>query len=264
MAKSEIKVVAGVETVRAKLLSDVGGIRYVFTTRRGASDLDHLDFDYRKEGEIDVAKSYERIASYFGVGTSNIYVPKQVHGSGVEILRDYPSRSRMLGRVENDACVTDFSGLVLTVLTADCLPILMVDPKRKVVAAVHAGWRSTVLGISRLAVEKMVDSFGSDPKDIVVALGPAIGPCCYEVGLDVISSVKKAFPFSERYLFDIREGHANLDLAGLNSHILAESGISEKNIWLSGLCTSCHPDLFYSYRRDGEGTGRMMNAIVLE
>lgn len=264
MEKSEIKVVAGVETVRSKLLDDIHGIRYVFTTRRGTSDLRPLDFDYRKEGNVDVAKSYERIALYFGVGTSNIYVTKQVHGNGVELLRDFPDRSQMLGSIENDACVTDLSSLVLTVLTADCLPILMVDPKRKVVAAVHAGWRSTVLGICRLTIEKMVDFFGSDPADIVAALGPAIGRCCYEVGLDVISSVKEAFPFSERYFFDMRKGHANLDLAGLNSHILMESGVLERNIWSSGLCTSCHPDLFYSYRRDGEGTGRMMNAIVLE
>jgi YfiH family protein len=242
-----------------------GGIRRLFTTKKASDDGGTLlDFDHRKGDNRTVRESYEAAADWFGVRTSSIFVMRQVHGGDIAVLRELPDPSRMRAAVTVDGVVTDRSRLVLTVLTADCLPILLADPRRHVIAAVHAGWRSSVAGIARKAVETMTSACGSDPADIVAALGPAIGPCCFEVGPEVVAAVREAFGFGGDYIEPKAGGKGMLDLVGLNRAVLADAGLPATGITAADLCTYCHGDLFYSYRHDGEATGRMLAGIMIE
>jgi hypothetical protein len=241
------------------------GIKRLFTTNKASADSESfLDFDYRKGDNRTVRVSYEAAADWFGVGSSSIFVMRQVHGGDIAVIRELPDSSRMRAAVSVDAVVTDRARLVLAVLTADCLPILVADPHRRVIAAVHAGWRSTVAGIARTAVETMASAFGSNPADIVAALGPAIGKCCFEVGPEVVAAVRESFRFGNDHIEVKADGKGMLDLVGLNRAVLTEAGVRADGIASADLCTYCHDELFYSYRRQGEGTGRMLAGIMIE
>jgi YfiH family protein len=157
---------------------------------------------------------------------------------------------------EGDALVTDRVGCLLVVRTADCLPILIADERRKAVAAVHAGWRGTLLGIAAQAVLAMQDRFGSRPADLLVAIGPAIGPCCYEVGEEVAPQFQNLFP--ERS--DLA-GRAHIDLREATRRQLEQAGVRGERITIARLCTRCNPEEFHSWRRDGRVAGRMRSGI---
>jgi hypothetical protein len=147
---------------------------------------------------------------------------------------------------DGDAIVTNSPGLLLEVRTADCVPILLVDPVKRVVGAVHAGWRGSVSRIAENAVKAMGSCFGCDPAGIEAAVGPAIGPCCYEVGPEVAEQFG-------------RQGRQSLDLIAWNEGILREAGV--ERVILTSACTKCHSNEFHSYRRDGDAAGRMESAI---
>jgi YfiH family protein len=240
------------------------GIKYLFTTRNGPALGGPLDFDHRKGDDRLVTRSYETAAAYFGVPTSSIFVMRQEHGDAIAAFRSLPKPESMRAAIEVDGVVAGYPGLVLVVLTADCLPILLADTRRGVVAAVHAGWKGTVLGIAGKAARTMEVLFGSDPADIHAALGPAIGRCCYEVGPEVVAAARDAFPFAEEYLDLKGDGKAMLDLVGINRRLLSVSGVDRDRISSIDLCTKCRDDLFYSYRREGEKTGRMLSGIMLK
>jgi len=246
-------------------LTDERKVRYLFSTRGGGpGEAAVLDFDHRKGDEPAVENSYRAAADWFGVATSSVFVMRQVHGDTVTVLRETPEPSRMRAAIAVDGAVTDLPGLVLTVLTADCLPILLFDRAKKVIAAVHAGWRGTVAGIAEKAVNTMTSAFGSSPGDIAAALGPCIGKCCYEVGAEVIDAARSAFAFADDYI-TVKTGTSGmLDLAGLNRGALITAGLSPDAIGSADLCTYCHGDLFFSYRRENEGTGRMLAGIMIE
>ena len=150
---------------------------------------------------------------------------------------------------EGDALITDRPGVPVSVRTADCFPILLADLRRRTVAAIHAGWRGTAARIVSVTIGRMRTECKTDPADIVAAIGPGIGACCYEVGEEVAQR------------FGRRAGH--LDLAGANRAQLVEAGVPEGRIEVLGLCTLCEPARFHSYRRDGEAAGRMVSFIAL-
>lgn len=262
MKKADIIRFGRIVGVQVLLPAETAPIRCLFSARKGGTA--ELDFDHRKGDNPAVAESYGAAAGWFGVEASSIYVMRQVHGDDITVIREIPEPSLMRAAVPADGTVTDRPGLVLTVLTADCLPILLADRKRRVVAAVHAGWRGTVAGIARKAVGTMAAVFGSDPGDVFAALGPSIAKCCYEVGPEVIGAVRSAFDFADDHIETKTGGKAMLDLVGLNRAALARAGLSTDRIRSADLCTNCSDDLFYSYRREGEGTGRMLAGIMIE
>lgn len=263
MKKADVVPFGRIVGVRVQPPEEAGPIRCLFSTRKGVAGTAALDFDHRKGDNPSVGESYDSAADWFGVTPSSVFVMRQVHGDDVIVIRDLPDPSLMRAAVPADGAVTDRPGLVLTVLTADCLPILLADPKRRVVAAVHAGWRGTVAGIARTAVETMTAAFGSDPADVLAALGPSIGRCCYEVGPEVIGAVRSAFDFADDHIKTKPGGKGMLDLVGLNRGVLARAGLPPERIRSADLCTNCRDDLFYSYRREGEGTGRMLAGIMI-
>lgn len=157
---------------------------------------------------------------------------------------------------EGDALLASQPGHVVAVKTADCVPILLADPVHRVAAAVHAGWKGTALHIVRRAVERLYSDFGSNPASLHAAIGPAIGPCCYEVGPDVASRFAAIFP--ERRDLNSK---TKIDLPEANRRLLAAAGIAESNIASAGLCTFCASYDFFSWRREGEAAGRMLSAV---
>jgi polyphenol oxidase len=189
---------------------------------------------------------------------------------------------------QGDALFTREPGLLLVVQTADCIPILLADPKRRAIAAIHAGWRGMLKRIAAKTLGRMHMEFGTRPEDVVAALGPGIGRCCYEVGSEVARDFDAQFPNARDWFdgpFDalasgendpnwlpwltmMPPGHqppplrVHLDLIAANRAILADAGVPARQISSSGLCTACRPDLLFSYRRE-RTTGRLMAAIGL-
>jgi hypothetical protein len=160
------------------------------------------------------------------------------------------------GRPEGDAAIAFEASLLLGIETADCLPVLLVDPHRGSVAAAHAGWRGTAKGVTRAALSRLVAA-GSRPADILAALGPGIGPCCYEVG----DELRQEFPGGEAFFSPGPGGKPHLDVRKANRTQLLAAGLLPANIHSVDECTRCRPDLYPSYRRDGRGAGRMVSWV---
>jgi YfiH family protein len=163
---------------------------------------------------------------------------------------------------EGDALVTAHPGVVLAVSTADCIPLLFFESRTRVIGAAHAGWRGTMKGIAFRVVAALSEEYGTSPEGIRVAIGPRIGPCCYEVGEEVLGQIS-----SDRYdevVSRPTRDRAFLDLAELNRLQLTEAGVPPEAIHIAALCTACHPDRFFSYRRDRGRSGNMISGIMLE
>ncbi len=183
-------------------------------------------------------------------GGGRLLLLLQVHGAVV-------ASAPWNGTPEADACVATEPGLVLGIQTADCLPVLLVDPQRGFVAAAHAGWRGTAAGVTRHAVRELV-ARGSRPSDLEAALGPGIGPCCYEVG----DELREAFGAEGAAFFRAGpSGRPHLDVRAANVRQLLDEGLKAEAIHHLPDCTHCHPDLYHSYRRDGVGSGRMISFV---
>jgi hypothetical protein len=186
------------------------------------------------------------------------------------------------GACKGDASATDRAGLLLAIQTADCVPILLVDPKKRAVAAIHAGWRGTLARITQKAVGRMQLEFGSNPADLLAAIGPSIGFCCYEVAADFVTKFTAQFADAAEYFDEPRSGeepnplqwlnmkppghqpppkNVHLDLRKANRSQLLAAGLHAKNIYVCDLCTACHTDMLFSHRREGSLSGRLIAAI---
>jgi YfiH family protein len=188
---------------------------------------------------------------------------RQVHGDRVVLFEGNRQKIDEVWRLEGDVLLTRTPGIALGVFTADCLPIFFYDPIQGAIGIVHAGWRGTALGVAGKAVEKMREIFGCKNSDILAALGPCIGPCCYEVD----GPVKNAFisgglPWN---LVSVPRGQEKwlLDLYQANLYLMENHGISRGNINVLRICTSCRGDTFYSYRNADKTGGRQLNFIAL-
>ncbi len=162
-----------------------------------------------------------------------------------------------------DGLMTNEAGVLLAVFYADCVPLLFLDPKKRAIAAVHAGWKGTAKHIGMKTVDKMKNAYGADPGDILVGIGPAIGPCCYEVDDPVIRSFEDGF--SGPCLHPAQDpGKAFLDLWAANYQQLVCAGVLPEHIQTVRLCTSCHTEWFYSHRKEKGRTGRLAGVIALK
>jgi len=183
--------------------------------------------------------------------TTSLTTVRQIHSNRVIVAR-HPGN---LG--EGDALITNVPGLSLAVRTADCLPILMADAENRAVAAVHAGWRGTAQEIVLETLKAMTKEFGTISENVVMAIGPGIGPCCYEVGAEVARQFSTWFPDYQR----LTDMPVKIDLAEANVRQMRRNGGTNRQIDSSDLCTRCLPVVFHSYRRDREAAGRMISAI---
>lgn len=183
-------------------------------------------------------------------------IPKQVHSKKILVIGNKNDYSKLITN-EYDGVLTNVPGMVLTVRVADCLPIFMVDPRLKIAGLIHAGWKGTLMGIVGEAVERAKSSFGSNPNNLIFIFGPSIGKCCYEIS----GSLAILFP---RDCLVRDKVKIKLDLAKANLKQLLMSGVKREKIFLSNLCTFCHKDLFYSYRRDKEKDKKMTAFIGIK
>lgn len=189
----------------------------------------------------------------------------QIHSADVRVVRDIDDAAD--GDHKMDALVSDARGVILGVKTADCVPVLIGDPKTKSFAAIHAGWRGTVDSIVLNAIAKLRELYGADPADFVAAIGPAAGCENYEIGQDVIDAFAEKFPGSEHLFTPTKEGHALIDLHTANREQLTSAGVDPKNIAIAPFCTMERTDLFFSYRREKRvygKTGRLMSVVGLK
>jgi YfiH family protein len=201
----------------------------------------------------------EQLAKVLGIRASQLVFPRQTHTNCVVNLNRIPENEI----TETDALVTNQPGICLCVQTADCVPVLLFDPANRAIAAVHAGWRGTVKKITALTVEKMNKLYGSIPQNLLAAIGPSIGPEVYEVGSEVVKEVRKNVPNPDKLLDENPSGSFHLNLWEANRQLLLASGLSNENIEISGECTFQKKEKYYSARREGTETGRIVSGIML-
>lgn len=209
------------------------GLRAFFTTRNCLLPDDNID-------------AY--IAGRYGVSKENIFLPLQKHTDAVHVLES-PGE-----RVVADAVVTARKNIFIGVIVADCVPVLLYDSRREVIAAVHAGWRGTAKRILTSTIHAMVSHFHSEPRNISIAIGPSIRSCSYEVGEDVKADVIRGTGKGDYHRSE--EDRHFIDLSSANRVQALSAGIGEGNIWQSEECTFCNPGKYYSYRYEGGSTGR--------
>jgi YfiH family protein len=188
---------------------------------------------------------------------------RQVHGDRVLLVEDSAPAPDLSVRGDCDGLVAAASGIALTVLTADCVPILLVAPSRRVVMALHAGWRGTLAGVAARGIEAARRWFGITPNEWQAALGPAIGPCCYEVEAEIGEQIEDRWgAMPDAWQCEGRHGH--LDLRRVNAEILLQQGLSQESIDVLGPCTACDHDRFYSHRQSRGRSGRQVSLIGFE
>ncbi len=198
-----------------------------------------------------------------GAGQAGVLVSvTQVHGTDVLVL-DRPVREGEPFDGGWDALVTDQPHVMVVVRTADCVPVLLHDPTRKVVAAVHAGWRGAVAGIVPNTIDAMKRRFGTEPAQVRIGIGPSAGPCCYEVDEPVLVRLRESCDDWRLVAAERSRNRALLDLRRLVRWQAESIGVVAENIVTANACTICHSDLFFSYRRDGVVNETMMSGIGL-
>ena len=190
-----------------------------------------------------------------GLEDRQLVLPRQRHTSSV--LRLESGREAEQG--DCDALITDNPKLVLGIQTADCIPVLIVDPIRRTIGAVHAGWRGSLGQIVPRAIEALGAAFGSQPCDLRVALGPAIGGCCYEIGADLAAAFAQRWPHA---VTPLPGGKARLDLRAVNAAQAQAAGVGSDHMVQAPDCTRCQTE-FPSYRRDGQGCGRILTLLAI-
>jgi len=236
------------------------GAVHAFTTRQGGEDGGKgPSFNLGRGVGNDpkaVARNRSHVLAAIGMADAMQVEASQVHGATVAVVGSGDAGQVISGA---DGLVTDERGVMLAVHSADCVPLLLADPNRHVVAAVHAGWRGVVTGIAPAAVTVMADRFGCRPADLRVAIGPCIGPCHYEVDEPVIARLR-TWPWWEAVVTPNLRGRWQLDLREAIRRQLSERGVPVIQIETLDWCTFEHPELFYSYRRDGS-SGRMEAVI---
>jgi YfiH family protein len=229
--------------LQLELLSAVPGVRHGFPTRRGRL-------------QDVVAGPIARL--------------RQVHGADVRLLpaaeaERAPFFAAEIGaRPAADALITDQPGAAVAVAVADCMPVLIADPVHRVVAAAHAGWRGLAAGVIENTVAELRQRYGSDAGDLVVGIGPSIGPCCFEVGPEVIEAFAARGYQAEARPSGTDRGRPHAALGKVAAAILERLGVPEAQVADAALCTRCHSEWLWSYRKDGDAAGRMLCGISID
>ncbi|MGC1484573.1 MAG: peptidoglycan editing factor PgeF [Candidatus Acidiferrum sp.] len=273
-----------VQLLQVPALSKLPWLIHAFSTRPGGLsplenekvlNLGFTEWDTRE----NVQENRRRFQSAAGAPDLPLIALKQFHSDVIHVFDDAPSDP-----CRGDASITNHSGLLLAIQTADCVPILLVDPKKRAIAAIHAGWRGTLARIAAKTIGKMQMHFATNPRDLLAAIGPCIGPCCYQVGTEVATQFLSQFPDAPTYFDEFRTGDEPnpvqwlnmmppghqpppkgvlLDLRKANRSQFRAAGLRPQNIHTIDLCTACRPELLFSYRKQGPQSGRLMSIIAL-
>lgn len=252
-------------------------IKHGFSTRQGGVSkgcFSSMNLGFlRGDADENVLENFRRICTAIGISYEDLVFTDQVHKDVIRLVGKDDRGHGITKPKEHfgiDGQITADKDTGLIVFSADCVPVLLADKKKEVIAAVHAGWRGTVLKIAAKAVKKMQEEFDSEPSDILAAIGPSICMECYEVSEDVAEEFKKAYPdtcgqfLEEKQLNkENAEKKYQLDLWRANEISLMEAGIPKNNIQIGGLCTKCNPKLFFSHRTMGNDRGSLAGFIEI-
>jgi polyphenol oxidase len=254
----------GVKVLVNRALEEKGFTNGFSTRLGGVSDFPENSLNlagYDEDSTENITENRRRFLNVFD-GDFKIASVWQIHSADVRVIKDLADADD--GEYKMDAIVSDVKGVLLGAKTADCVPVLLGDPQTKAFAAIHAGWRGTVNSIVLNAIEKMRENYGTNPQDLIAAIGPAATCQNYEIGQDVIDEFHANFPNSEHLFTSTKENHALIDLHTANKEQLLSVGVLSENICVAPLCTMERTDLFFSYRREKKlygKTGRLMSVI---
>jgi polyphenol oxidase len=276
---------SGLRILQADALAKLPWLVHGFSTRGGGVskqegrqvlNLGFTEWDSRE----NVKENRKKLQAVVGAGRMKLTPVLQFHSDSIVLFEKAPSEP-----ARGDASITRSSGLLLAIQTADCVPILLVDAEHRAIAAVHAGWRGTLARIVEKAIGRMQMEFNTRPGELLAAVGPSIGGCCYEVGTEVATAFNGQFANAAEFFDELRTGDEPnplqwlnmmppghqpppkkvlLDLRKANRAQLMNAGVAEKNIFVSDLCTACRRDLLFSYRKEGLQSGRMMAVVGIK
>jgi polyphenol oxidase len=277
-----VKTVRGVRVLQVPAFSKIPWLVHGFSTRPGGVsavngekvlNLGAVEWDSRE----NVEENKRHFQAAIGASGLEFVSLHQIHSDVVRSFHSVPGK-----HCKGDALATNKPGLLLGVRTADCTPVLVVDPVKRVVAAIHAGWRGTLQRIVTKTIGQMQMEFGCQPQDLLAAVGPSIGVCCYEVGTEVAAEFAAKFSNADDFFDELRTGDepnplqwlnmmppghqpppnkVRLNLPKANRLQLLEAGLQEKNVFLNDLCTSCRVDLLFSYRKERAASGRLLSVV---
>ncbi len=255
----------------ADALSALPGIRHGFSTRLGGvSEGPLTSLNLRSavasgDSRANVEENFRRLCAALGTDVSRVVLTHQVHRDTIRVVTGEDAGKGLWRRrdYDADAFITDQPGLPIAVFSADCIVVLLCDPVRRAVGAVHAGWRGTALNITGQTVGAMIRTFGTDPADLVCAIGAGIGPCCFETHDDVPEAMRAAYGEEAEPFLRPKGMKWTVDLKGLNRRSLERCGVPRENISVSALCTACHPELYWSHRAMGDARGVQCAMISL-
>lgn len=265
-----LKTAQGVSFLSCGHFDRSGGIVHGFSTRLGGVSQGFcagLNLGYNRGDDPDcVRENFRLFCAAIGADYEGLVKTRQVHRDHVQPVTAADRGMDIVAPApwEADGLVTDVPGLCLTVFSADCVPVLLYDPVRRCIAAVHSGWRGTALAIAARAVEKMENDYGCDPGHILAAVGPSIGNCCFETHADVPDAMTAALGSQAApFIQPLENGKFRVDLKGIIKNSLLHAGLDEAHIWVSDHCTTCLDDLYWSHRLLGDRRGSMAAMIQL-
>lgn len=255
------------------MLADTKLVRHGFSTRLGGVSegcFSSLNLSFgRGDREEDVRENFRRIASAVGVRCEDMVFSKQTHTTNVRVVTEKDRGMGIMRPTEFqdvDGMVTNIPGICLVTFYADCVPLFFLDPVKKIIGLSHSGWRGTVGKIGKATVELMEHRFGSDPGDILAAIGPSICQDCYEVSEDVIEKFRENFEksFWEQLFYEKSNGKYQLNLWRANEIIFAEAGILPEHMAVTNVCTRCNSHVLYSHRTTGNQRGSLAAFLALK
>lgn len=248
----------GVNYIQFRILNDLG-IKHAYSLKTDGINFMHTGGDLILE-----KKSYKKLCGAVGLDFERIAKPKQDHTDKVKRV-DKPYSPEEIGSC--DGLITNKENIVLATVNADCILYLLYDRKNKAIANVHSGWRGSYQRIVENAIDKMIEEYGTNPKDLIVCICPSIRKCCFEVDKDVKDMFYDRFSFLDEINKFILNGFSEnkfyVDTVGINNCLLVQKGVKKENIYDSGICSVCNDDLIHSYRSEGKSYKRATAIISL-
>ena len=269
---TELKEKNHVPYIQFKNLSATGIVKHGFSTRKGGVStgiFSSMNLNFKRGDDPDaVLENYRRMAAALNMRVDDMVLSDQTHTTNVRVITE-EDRGKGILRPQDysdvDGMITNVPGIVLVTSYADCVPLYFVDPVRKAIGLSHSGWKGTVGHIGQKTVWKMHEVYGSEPKDIVAAIGPSICQSCYEVSDDVAEAFRANFTADEAadILLDKGNGKYQLDLWKANWYVLTDAGILPEHLSVTDLCTACHPNLLWSHRKTNGQRGGLSAFLSL-
>ena len=269
---TELKEKNHVPYIQFKNLSATGIVKHGFSTRKGGVStgiFSSMNLNFKRGDDPDaVMENYRRMAAALNMRVEDMVLSDQTHTTNVRVITEEDRGKGILKPQDYsdvDGMITNVPGIVLVTSYADCVPLYFVDPVRKAIGLSHSGWKGTVGHIGQKTVWKMHEVYGSEPKDIVAAIGPSLCQSCYEVSDDVAEAFRANFTADEAadILLDKGNGKYQLDLWKANWYVLTDAGILPEHLSVTDLCTACHPDLLWSHRKTNGQRGGLSAFLSL-